>query len=563
MLDAEKDETTLEDVNNEKEKEDVVFTKELVWQYTESLKEIRRGAIVKGKIIDIGPKVVVVDVGYKSEGLIQKSEFRDIASYSVGDKIDVLVMTMENKEGIIVLSKEKADKVTHWKKMVEAQREGLAVKGKIFKKVKGGFMVDVGMEAFLPASQVDLKPVNDPNTILDQTYEFKVVKVDEFRKNIVLSRRNLLEESRRKEKDELLGRIKIGDIVKGLVKNITDFGVFVDLIGLDGLLHITDMTWGRISHPSELVAVGDEIDVMILSIDKEKEKVSLGLKQITPDPWLEVENKYPIGSRVKGRIVNIVQYGAFVELEKGVEGLIHVSELSWTKRINHPSEKLAVGDNVEAVILTIDRDSKRISLGIKQMEPNPWEKVKEKYTPGTKTSGKVRNLTNYGAFVELEEGIDGLIHISDMSWLHKIEHPSEVLKKGDVVEIMVLNVDTDNQRIALGLKQLQPDPWEGVEERYSIGSNVTGKITKVAPFGAFLELEPGVEGLIHSSQLQESATEIKEGNTVTAIVVNVSLADRKIGLNLKDTAESATEDKDSDNATETKQEEDTKEQEKE
>lgn len=514
--------------------ENNVFTKELVWKYTERLKDVRPGAIVKGKIVRIGEKVVVVDVGYKSEGLIPREEFRDIDSFKPGDEVSVLVVIMENKQGVIVLSKERADKVTNWTRMVEAQRSGLAVKGKIFKKVKGGFMVDVGMEAFLPASQVDIKPVGDVREILNKTYEFKVVKVDELRKNIVLSRRNLLEELRRKEKDELLARLKIGDIIKGMVKNITDFGVFVDLRGLDGLLHITDMTWGRVSHPSELVAVGDEIEVMVLSVDKDKEKVSLGMKQSTPDPWVEVEKKYPVGSRVKGRIVNIVQYGAFVELERGVEGLIHVSELSWTKRINHPSEILAIGDTVEAIVLTIDVDAKRISLGIKQIEPNPWTKVSEKYAPGTKVTGKVRNLTPYGAFVELEDGIDGLIHISDMSWLRKIEHPSEIIKKGDVVEVMVLNVDAENQRIALGFKQLQPDPWEGVEERYPAGTTVTGKVTKVAPFGAFVELEEGVEGLIHTSQLAEPGIEVKEGDTVTARVINVSLQDRKIGLSLKE-----------------------------
>ena len=538
MEDTEKDKLDKELV---KEGGDTAFTKELVWKYTDRLKDVRPGAIVKGRIVDIGEKEVVVDVGYKSEGLVSKTEFRDIALYKPGDEIDVLVETMENKEGIIVLSKEKADKTRNWTRMVEAQRKGLAVKGMIFKKVKGGFMVDVGMEAFLPASQVDIKPLSNHKEILHQTYEFKVVKVDEFRRNIVLSRRNLLEELRCKEKEELLARLKISDIIRGVVKNITDFGVFVDLRGLDGLLHITDMTWGRISHPSELVAVGDEIDVMVLSVDKEKEKISLGMKQITPDPWLDVESKYPIGSRVKGRVVNIVQYGAFIELEKGIEGLIHISELSWTRRINNPSEILAIGDIVEAMVLSVDIGSKRISLGIKQIEPNPWAKIPEKYKSGTKVSGKVRNLTSYGAFVELEDGIDGLIHISDMSWLRKIEHPSEVLKKGDVVEVMILSVDADNQRIALGLKQLKPDPWEGVGERYIAGSTVAGKVTKIAPFGAFVELEPGVEGLIHSSQLLESGAEIKEGDTVTARIINVLVQERKIGLSLKENSQKGDE----------------------
>lgn len=393
-------------------------------------------------------------------------------------------------------------------------------------------MVDAGMEAFLPSSQVDVKPVANDADVMGQLYEFKVVKIDENRKNIVLSRRNLLEEQQKKDKEELLKTLKVGDIRKGLVKNITDFGAFVDIRGMDGLLHITDMTWGRVSHPSELLAVGDEIEVVALNIDKDKGKVSLGMKQITPDPWQDVDKKYPIGSRIKGRVVNIVPYGAFIELEKGVEGLIHVSELSWTKKVNNPSDMLAIGDIVEAMILSMNKDAKRISMGIKQIEPNPWDVVPKKYPIGVIVSGKVRNLTNYGAFVELEDGIDGLIHISDMSWTCKIENPGEIVKKGDVVEVKILSVDAANQRIALGLKQLQPDPWEGVEERYLAGVTVTGKVTKIAPFGAFVELEPGVEGLIHVSQLPEEG--VKEGDNITAMVVNVSQKDRKIGLSVNE-----------------------------
>lgn len=516
-----------------------VFNKELIWQYTDRIREIRPGKIIHGKIINIGQKDVVVDVGYKSEGIVPVAEFRDISSYKIGDEIDVLIEQVEGVEGSISVSKEKADKMQNWSRMVVAQKEGTSVQGKIFKKVKGGFMVDVGMEAFLPASQVDLKPVTDLKQILNQTFDFVVVKVDEARKNIVVSRRKHLEERRRQRKDELLVNLKIGDIVKGTVRNITDFGAFVDLNGLDGLLHITDMTWGRISHPSELVAIGDDIDVLILSIDKEKEKVSLGLKQTTPDPWEDVEQKYPVGTRVKGRAVNIVPYGAFVELEKGIEGLIHVSELSWTKRINHPSEMLAVGDVVEAMVLSIDKNARRISMGIKQIEPNPWTKVTDKYPVASVVKGKVRNLTNYGAFIELEDGIDGLIHVSDLSWTKKVEHPSEIVKKGDIVEVKVLNVDPDNQRIALGLKQLQADPWAGVEERYTVDNIVSGKVTKIAPFGVFVELEPGVEGLIHVSQLPEKeegeeGTDIKEGDTIAAKVVSVSLEERKIALTMKE-----------------------------
>lgn len=516
----------------ESKKGGAVFTEEMLQEYTKKIKAIKPGLIVKGKIVCIRPKHVVVDVGCKSEGFISVSEFMDIASYKPGDEIDVLVRNVEDRDGIIVLSKQEADRIQNWSKMVKAQRDGTSVKGRIVKKVKGGYMVDAGMEAFLPSSQVDLKPVDESTSLNGQVYDFKVVKVDEMRKNIVLSRRNLLEEAQKKNKDELLKTLKIGDIRKGVVKNITDFGAFIDLKGMDGLLHITDMTWGRISHPSEMVAVGDEIEVVVINIDREKEKVSLGMKQITPNPWQEVEKKYPVGTRLKGRIVNIVQYGAFVELEKGVEGLIHVSELSWTKRVNNPSEMLAIGDIVEAMVLSIDKDSKRISLGIKQIEPNPWTSVAEKYPVGTKVSGKVRNMTNYGAFIELGDGIDGLIHVSDMSWTRKIENPSEILKKGDVVEVKVLSVDSVNQRIALGLKQLQQDPWDGVETRYTIGATVSGKVTKVAPFGAFVELEPGVEGLIHTSQLTEAG--VKEGDAVTAIVINVSQKERKIGLTIKD-----------------------------
>ncbi len=505
---------------------------DLIRQYTAKIKTIKRGGVMAGKIIDITPRHVVVDIGYKSEGLIPLTEFMNIASYAPGDEVNVMVLRLEDRDGNVVLSKQEADRLKNWSRMVQAQRNGESVKGKIIKKVKGGFMVDAGMEAFLPSSQVDVKPVANDADVMGQLYEFKVVKIDENRKNIVLSRRNLLEEQQKKDKEELLKTLKVGDIRKGLVKNITDFGAFVDIRGMDGLLHITDMTWGRVSHPSELLAVGDEIEVVALNIDKDKGKVSLGMKQITPDPWQDVDKKYPIGSRIKGRVVNIVPYGAFIELEKGVEGLIHVSELSWTKKVNNPSDMLAIGDIVETMILSMNKDAKRISMGIKQIEPNPWDVVPKKYPIGVIVSGKVRNLTNYGAFVELEDGIDGLIHISDMSWTCKIENPGEIVKKGDVVEVKILSVDAANQRIALGLKQLQPDPWEGVEERYLAGVTVTGKVTKIAPFGAFVELEPGVEGLIHVSQLPEEG--VKEGDNITAMVVNVSQKDRKIGLSVNE-----------------------------
>lgn len=510
--------------------------------YAQTFKEFKENSIVKGTILDIRNSEVVVDIGYKSEGAIPVSEFLDISEFKPGSQIEVLIEQLEDNDGMIVLSKQKADKMQSWERIISECGEGKLVKGKIVRKVKGGMIVDIGCEAFLPASQIAMKPVRNLDDLIGQIYEFKVVKINNERKNIVVSRKQFLEETLSKDKAKLLTELRIGDSRAGTVKNITDFGVFIDLNGIDGLLHITDMTWGRISHPSEMVAIGDAIEVVILDIDKEKERVSLGLKQKTPNPWDDVEKKYAVGTKIKGRVVNIMPYGVFVELEKGIEGLIHISELSWTKRINHPSEILAIGDIVEAMVLNIEKDAKKISLGIKQTEANPWTTVEEKFPVGTKIAGKIRNITSYGAFVELEEGIDGLIHISDISWTKKINHPSEYLKKGDKVDAIVLSVDQKNKKISLGLKQLEPDPWDKIEQEYKIGTIVTGKVNKVTGFGAFVELNYGFEGLVHVSQLSGSDDNmpvnaeniVKEGQELTAMVIKVDPPERKIALSVKE-----------------------------
>ncbi|MBN1521554.1 MAG: 30S ribosomal protein S1 [Candidatus Aureabacteria bacterium] len=522
-------------------------TKEIVGEGVDELEKLlnekhltfNEGSIVKGRIIRIDPKEVLVDIGFKSEGNIPASDFRDVTRYQEGDEIDVYIDSLEDQNGMIVLSKSKADKILNWEMTVKACEENKRIKGTIYKKVKGGLMVDVGMDAFLPASQIDIKHPRDLDSYIGKTLEFKIIKISYQRKNVVVSRRQIIEEERKLERERLLKTLKPGDVVRGIVKNITDFGAFIDLHGIDGLLHITDMSWKRISHPSEMLAIGDEVDVVVLDFDKEKERVSLGLKQKTKNPWEDINKKYPVGVRIKGRIVNIMPYGAFVELEEGIEGLIHISELSWTRRINHPSEMLAIGDNVECMVLNLDKDQQKISLGLKQLEPNPWEKASEKYKVGDKISGRIRNITSYGAFIELEEGIDGLIHISDMSWTKKINHPSEIIKKGDVVEAVILEVDIDNKRIALGLKQLEPNPWQEVEKKYNIGQSVKGKVTKITNFGAFIDLGDKIEGLIHISQVGTGHVEkiedvMQVGDEVEAKIINVDAGEKKIGLSIKE-----------------------------
>jgi len=508
---------------------------DLLAQYDRSL---RAGDIVKGNIIEVRPKEVLVDIGGKSEGVISASEFESFSSVKVGDIIDVLIEKAEDREGNILLSKEKAEFRQNWDRIQSICNEGGTVQGKVKGVVKGGLIVNIGVEAFVPASQVDILPPKNLLVYVGNTYEFKVVKLNPERQNVVLSRRELVEAERNARRTALLTEMVPGDVRKGTVKNITDFGAFIDLNGLDGLLHITDMSWGRLSHPREMLQVGQEIDVVVLDINREKERVSLGLKQKLANPWDNIEGKYPIGARVKGKVVNLVPYGAFVEIEPGVEGLVHVTELSWTKRIAKPSDVLKQGQEVDAVVLGINREEQKISLGIRQLETNPWDLAHEKYPPGTQVKGPIRNLTSYGAFIELEEGLDGMIHVSDMSWTRKINHPSEVLKKGDIVEAVVLEVDKANQRISVGLKQLGEDPWSNIDKFYKVGDLVTGKVTKLASFGAFVGLQHEIDGLVHISQVSEDRVDkiknvLKPGQEVTARVIKIDRADRRIGLSIK------------------------------
>jgi small subunit ribosomal protein S1 len=496
------------------------------------------GSIVKGIIIEVRPKEVLVDIGYKSEGVISGNEFEDIKAVKVGDECDVLIEKLEDKDGMVVLSKEKAEFKKNWERILTICNEGGTINGKVKAIVKGGLLVNIGVEAFLPASQIDVTTPKNLTQYVGNSYEFKVVKINQERQNIVLSRRELIEQERTERRQKLLSDMTPGDIRKGTVKNITDFGAFIDLNGIDGLLHITDMSWGRIGHPSEILKVGQDIDVVVLDINREKERVSLGLKQKLANPWDSIEQKYPVGAKIKGKVVNLVPYGAFVEIEPGVEGLVHVTELSWTKRIAKPSDVLKPDQEIEAVVLGINREEQKISLGLRQLETNPWDKAQEKYPPGTKVKGKIRNLTSYGAFIELEEGLDGMIHVSDISWTRKINHPSEVLKKGDEVEAVVLEVDKSNQRIAVGIKQLGTDPWENIDHLYKVGDLVTGNVSKLASFGAFVGLQHEIDGLVHISQISEERVEkiknvLKVGQEVTARVIKIDKADRRIGLSVK------------------------------
>ena len=512
-------------------------TTELAELIDSKFRELREGSIVTGTIQEIRPQVVLVDIGYKSEGAISISEFED-EEIEVGDQIEVLLERLENDEGIVVLSKEKAAHKQNWDKIVGVYRDGGLVKGKVKSVVKGGLMVNVGVEAFLPGSQVDIIPPRDLNEYVGKVYEFKIVKVNDDRKNIVLSRREVIEAERADQRQRFLETVKEGDKVEGLVKNITDFGAFVDLRGMDGLLHITDMSWGRVNHPSEMLHIGQSLEVVILEVDREKERVSLGLKQMTDNPWADIERKYPINSHVKGRVTKLLPYGAFVELEKGVEGLVHVSELSWVKRITRPSDVLKLDEEIEAVVLSISVKEQKISLGVRQLEDNPWADIESRFPIGTVIKGQVRNLTPYGAFVGLEEGIDGMIHVSDMSWTRKINHPSEVLKKGDEVEAIVLEIKKEDQRVSLGIKQLESDPWESINDRFKVGDMVTGQVAKIASFGAFVNLNGDIDGLIHISQLSEDHVErvkdvIKVGDEITARVIKVDSIERRIGLSIK------------------------------
>ncbi len=503
-----------------------------------SMKDFREGTIIKGHILELRPREALVDIGYKSEGIISLSEFDDLDHVDVGDEVDVLLERLENDEGMVVLSREKALHRQNWEKIVAVFHGDGLIKGKVKSVVKGGLMVNIGVEAFLPGSQIDITPPKYLNQFVGNTYDFKIVKINDDRKNVVLSRRELIEAERNAKRAAFLDGVTVGDVVTGTVKNLTDFGAFIDLTGIDGLLHITDMTWGRLNHPSEMLKTGQEVTVKVLDINKEKERVSLGLKQLQSNPWDKIEERFPIGKRVKGKITNLVPYGAFVELEEGVEGLIHVSELSWTKRIVRPADVLSVGQEVEAAVLGVNKEEQKISLGLRQLESNPWDEIEKKYPPGTVVKGKVRNMTAYGAFVEIEEGIDGMIHVSDMSWTRKINQPSEMLKKGDEIEATVIDIDKQNQRISLGIKQLDGDPWKDIDTKYKIGDLVTGKVTKLASFGAFVQLKDDIDGLVHISQLSEDHVSkvkdiLKVGQEVEARVIKVDKAERRIGLSIK------------------------------
>jgi small subunit ribosomal protein S1 len=503
---------------------------------------IEEGKVVSGTVIQLTKDYAVIDIGYKSEGQVPMNEFVAAPgaepSVKIGDKVEVLVESRENDTGMVVLSKEKADKMRIWDEISAACERDELVEGVIVGRVKGGLSVDIGVKAFLPGSQVDIRPVRNLDKLIGEKFKFKVIKFNKKRGNIVLSRRVLLEKEREELKKETLKNLKEGAILKGVVKNLTDYGAFIDLGGIDGLLHVTDMSWGRIGHPSEMFEVGQEVRVVVLKFDPASERVSLGLKQIQEDPWHRADEKYPVGSRVQGKVVSLTDYGAFIELEPGVEGLVHVTEMSWTKRVKHPSKLVNQGDKVEAVVLDIDPKAKRISLGMKQIEANPWTLLEDKYPIGSIIRGEIRNVTDFGVFVGVEEGIDGLVHVSDISWVERIKHPGEKFKKGDVVEAVVLNIDVENERFSLGIKQAQPDPWTTLAERHPVGSRVKGKVTKVTDFGAFVEIESGIEGLVHVSEMKDERVEnprdvVKEGDEVEVKVIDMDLQERKVALSIK------------------------------
>ena len=513
----------------------------LMEMYEESFKRFAEGEVVKGRIISVDKDHVLVDIGYKSEGQIRIHEFRDETGEiraAVGDTVEVMVEWWDDENEVVVLSKEKAEKVKVWEEIKETYDNEGTIGGTITSRVKGGFSVDIGVQAFLPGSQADLRPIRNLDEMVGKTFDFKILKYNRKRSNIVLSRRVILEAEREAKRSATLASIHEGKVVDGVVKNITEYGVFVDLGGVDGLLHITDISWGRVKHPSDLFAIGDEIQVKILNLDLEKERVSLGMKQLTPDPWTIAAEKYPVGSRVTGRVVSLTDYGAFVELEEGIEGLIHVSEMSWTRKIRHPSKVVAVGDEVEAVVLDIKPDARRISLGMKQARPNPWDVISEKYPVGTTIEGRIKNITDFGLFIGIDEGIDGLVHISDLSWTKRVKHPSDLYKKGDLVQAVVLDIDKKSERFSLGIKQLQSDPWETVNERYEVGKEITGTVTNLTDFGVFVELEEGIEGLVHVSEISKDKIKtpvgmFNVGDLITARVMNINSEERRIGLSIK------------------------------
>ena len=509
--------------------------------YEESFKRFAEGEVVTGRIISIDRDHVLVDIGYKSEGQIRIQEFRDEngeINAQIDDKIEVMVEWWDDDEERVILSKEKAANVKVWEAIKVCYDDDSTIEGTITNRVKGGFSVDIGVQAFLPGSQADLRPIRNLDDLVGKTFDFKILKYNRKRSNIVLSRRVILESERESKRAETLASIHEGKVVEGTVKNITEYGVFIDLGGVDGLLHITDISWGRVKHPSELFAIGDDITVKILSLDLERERVSLGMKQLNPDPWTTAAENYPLGSRVTGKVVSLTDYGAFVELEEGIEGLIHVSEMSWTRKVRHPSKVVNVNDEVEAVVLDIKPENRRISLGMKQVTPNPWDVIAEKYPVGTTIEGKIKNITDFGLFIGIDEGIDGLVHISDISWTKRIKHPSEIYKKGDVLQAIVLDIDKDNERFSLGVKQLQDDPWMTVAIRYEVGKEITGTVTNVTDFGIFVELEEGIEGLVHVSEISKEKIKTPVGmyninDVLTAKVMNINSDERRIGLSIK------------------------------
>ncbi len=510
--------------------------------YEETFRNLEEGTITEGRVVALTKDKVIVDIGYKSEGMIPSDQFsaEELQNVKVGDRLQVYIEECEDADGNLVLSKEKADKMKIWEELEKLYKEEKSIEGKIVSRIKGGMMVDIGVKAFLPGSQIDLHPVRDLDGLVGKTFPLKIIKINHRRGNVVVSRRVLLEETRDKKRQTTLATLKEGQLIQGTVKNITDYGSFIDLGGIDGLLHITDMSWGRVGHPSEMFTVGDKVEVTVLKYDRETGRISLGLKQKTADPWTNVAGKYPVGTRVRGRVVSLTDYGAFVELEPGVEGLVHVSEMSWTHEVRHPSRVVAVGDQVEAAVLNVDPASRKISLGMKQTAPNPWDMIENKYPVGTRIEGKVKSLTDFGAFIGLEEGIDGLIHISDMSWTKHIKHPSELFKKAQKVEAIVLRIDKEKERLSLGFKQLARDPWDdAIPSRYHVGDPVTGKVSKVADFGIFVELDGGVEGLIHISETGvEPQTKLEEKfklqDNVVAKIIKVDREERKIALSLRD-----------------------------
>jgi small subunit ribosomal protein S1 len=509
--------------------------------FTQSTRNLKEGEVVQGVVLSIDDDHVQIDIGFKSEGLVAAWEFMDEDGSMLikqGDTVDVLLEESEDSDGRIVLSKEKADRLMVWDEISRAYKADEPVEGVVVSRVKGGLAVDIGVKAFLPGSQVDLRPVRNLEQVVGQKLQFKIIKFNKRRANIVLSRRALLETERKRLRETTLDTLAPDQIVDGVIKNLTDYGAFIDLGGIDGLLHVTDMSWGRVNHPSELFQVGDEIKVKVLKFDAESERVSLGLKQIQPDPWIDASMRYPLGKRIQGRVVSLAEYGAFIELEPGIEGLIHVSEMSWTKRIKHPSKVVTVGDEVEAVVLDVDERDRKISLGMKQIEPNPWSLIEEKYPVNTRVSGQIRNITNFGIFVGLEEGIDGLVHVSDISWTEQIKHPSEKFNKGDTVEAIVLKIDKENEKFSLGIKQLEANPWNEILKKYPVGNEVTGQVTSLAEFGAFVKLEDGIDGLIYSSELSTERVDnpsdvVSEGQEVTALVTKVDPLEQKISLSIR------------------------------